>query len=248
MRCLHKVYGGAGKCDVCGMALVKLEPKGAPEGGQLKGYTCPMRLSTRLFDTGGICPFCHLQLRPFYASALPQAGIWPELGDKTALYLRPYEVKPVSVVSFVRGAGKLSGRRLVLRLGAEARRGLRPGLSAMIAPPEGYSKPVLGSVESLGPGDEVRIAANRPLPGVEWAAAEIRLASPPVLAVPLPALLEEGGSARVFVAKGESFEPREVRVTARGESLAAVSGLAEGEVVAGSGAFWLDAQWRMEHP
>jgi hypothetical protein len=118
----------------------------------------------------------------------------------------------------------------------------------MAMPPQGFSRPVLASVESVGADGQVRLRLARELEGIDWALAELRVQGPPQLAVPLAALIERDGAAKVYVMAGEHFEPRAVTVTARGESYAAVEGLAAGETVAGSGLFWLDAEWRLAHP
>lgn len=50
--------------------------------------------------------------------------------------------------------------------------------------------------------------------------------------VPRQAVFEREGKLVVYVPAGQGFEPREVQVTRRGESFAAVEGIAEGTVVA----------------
>lgn len=249
MRCLNRSYAKPGDCPVCHMALKPYEVKAR----KLKGYHCPLHRSEKVFDKGGACPFCGLALKELYEGGPPllpaESGLrqWPLLEGKTAVYYRPYTVRPIGVERLLRGAGALKGTRLDLRLPAAQRQGLTKGISAMVSPPQGYARPVLASVDALGPGDAVRLRLVRPLDG-DWALAELRVAGPPTLAVPLPALLEQDGRSRVFVMQGEQFEPRTVTVTTRGESYAAVQGLAEGETVAGAGVFWLDAEWRMAHP
>ncbi len=250
MRCLNRVYDQAGACGVCHM---KLKPYN-PAARKLMGYHCPLHRSEKIFERGGTCPFCGLKLKELYDGGRPplpaSAGLmqWPELNGKTAVYYRPYTVREIGVERLLRAAGRLQGRSLLLSLPKERRRGLKPGTSAMAMPPQGFARPVQAEVESLGPGDEVRLRLSRPIPGASWALAELRLAGPPELAVPLAALSRQDGQARVFVMDGESFQPRAVSVTAMGESYAAVEGLKAGEVVAGAGVFWLDAEWRMEHP
>lgn len=250
MRCLNRLYEHAGDCDVCHM---KLKPY-SPKPRKVVGYMCPLHRSEKVFEQPGVCPYCGQALKEHLDGPPPplpaHSGLrqWPLLEGKTAVYHRPYEVRAIGVESILRGAGRLKGLDLELRLPSEELRGLRPGASAMVTPPQGYSRPALATVKSVGPAGRVRLRLGRPLPGVDWAAAEIRLAHAPGLAVPLAALVEGQGPAKVFVMQGEAFEPRTVTVALRGESYALVKGLAAGETVAGAGVFWLDAQWRMEHP
>lgn len=249
MRCLNKLYTHPGDCNVCHMDLKPY----AESKRKLLGYHCPLHRSAKVFDKSGNCPFCGLQLKELYDGPPPpriesDLQLWPLVDGKTAVYLRPFEVRKIGVESYVRAAGRLQGRRLSLRLDAAQRRGLKVGSSAMTMPAQGYARQVLATVTALGPGDVVTLQLVRPIPDVTWALAELRVASAPTLAVPLAALVESDGQARVFVRRDESYEPRAVTVTARGESYASVQGLSEGETVAGAGVFWLEAQWRMEHP
>lgn len=216
-----------------------------------------MRCLNRSYAQAGDCPVCHMKLMPFKAPVgggpqpLPaKAGLraWPELGGRTAVYFRPYAVRRLGVERRIRAAGPLNGRRLSLRLGSEERRGLKRGGSAMVLPAQGSPRPVLAEIESLGPGAVAVLKLSRALPGSAWALAELRVQDPPSLAVPLAALIEADGSAKVFVMDGEGYAPRSVTVTARGEDYASVEGLEEGETVAGSGVFWLEAQWHLDHP
>ena len=66
--------------------------------------------------------------------------------------------------------------------------------------------------------------------------------------MPQEALSEDGQEAHVFVKGAGGFAPQPVKVLSRGESFVALSGLKAGDVVAASGVFWLEAQWRMDHP
>jgi hypothetical protein len=249
MRCLGKVYDHAGECVVCHMKLVPVEqPQGA-----LLGYSCPLHYSQKIFDKPGKCPFCSLELKPVYSGAKPAAlkhahiNPWEELEGKTAVYFRPYTVQKLQPDTLFRVAGRLRGTRLNAALPAGAAKRLKAGMSAMIMPPQGYSRPAFGSLESVGPGDKAVIRSPRAFPGVDYALAEIRVPAAPSLAVPTEAISESDGHATVFLKRGDAYIPWAVSVTARGESYASVSGLAEGDVVAGSGVFWLEAQWRMDH-
>lgn len=249
MRCLNRLYDKPGDCPVCHM---KLKPF-VPAQRKSLGFACPLRLSDKVFPQGGRCPFCTLALKEVFdgppePKRASKVGLWPELEGKTALYLRPYVVRPLEAERLLRGAGRLRGDRLTLHLPADQRQGLRRGASAMLMPPQGYAKPVLATVVALGPGDQVTLRSSRPMPGTDWATAEIRVISPTELMVPLEALAEDGPQARVFVQKGDAYEPRAVTVTARWERFASVRGVSEGETVAGAGVFWLEAQWRMDHP
>jgi HlyD family secretion protein len=53
-----------------------------------------------------------------------------------------------------------------------------------------------------------------------------------VLTVPRQALFQRNGLSVVYVRAGDRFEPREVKVTARSESLVAIEGPTEGAEVA----------------
>jgi hypothetical protein len=217
MRCLHKTYAQPGKCPVCHMDLKLVED----------AHGKP--LSTR-----------HVEA-------------WPSVGGRMAVYFRPYEVRKVQVDRLLRVAGSLSKdhRRLQARLpvGEDAP---AKGASAMLVPALGYMRPVLGSVESVAKDGRMTVKASRAMEGFEQVSAEIRLPGPLVLAVPLEAVDESGAGPQVFVRTGagasEAYAPRRVRLGRRGERFAEVlSGLAEGETIAGSGLFWLEAQWRMDH-
>lgn len=250
MRCLNRLHDAPGDCPVCHM---KLKPY-RPAVRRLLGYSCPLHRSERIFEKGGPCPFCGLTLKEHYDGPPPPLPAhsgrqqWAALNGKTAVYYRPYEVRAIGVERIVRGAGPLQDRDLRLRLTRDQRQGLKPGLSAMVMPPQGFARPVLATLTALGPGDQARLRLARPIPGSDWATAEIRVESRPQLAVPLPALLEADGTSTVFVMQGEFFEPRTVTVQSRAESYAVVQGLQAGETIAGAGVFWLDAEWRMEHP
>jgi Cu(I)/Ag(I) efflux system membrane fusion protein len=77
---------------------------------------------------------------------------------------------------------------------------------------------------------------------------EIRIPGPETLAVPLESLSEDSGETRVFVELQGRYEPRALKLGLRGERFAEVAaGLKEGDTVASSGLFWLEAQWRMDH-
>jgi hypothetical protein len=220
---------------------------------QPKGWACPMRCLGKVYDHPGECPVCHMKLVPV---AQPQGAHpkllhinpWAELDGKTAVYFRPYSVQKLQADTLLRVAGRMRGTRLSAELPQGTARSLEPGMSVMIMPPQGYARPAFGSVVSVGPGDKAVIRSPRAFPGVDFALAEIRLPAAAGLAVPTEALLEGEGRPKVFVKRGEAYVPLAVSVTARGESYASVSGLAEGDVVAGSGVFWLEAQWRMDHP
>jgi hypothetical protein len=256
MRCLHKTYDHPGTCPVCHMKLIPLD---APPAGKLLGYTCPLHYSTVVFDKPGRCPFCTLQLKPLYEGGQRETrhfniAAWPSVGSRMAVYFRPYEVRKVQVDQLLRVAGPISRdhRHLVARLpvGAPAP---RRGATAMLMPALGYAKPALGEVQSVGPGRQLVLKVPRAIQGFDEVTAEIRLPGPLVLAVPVEAVQEEGTVAKVYVRSGtgadETYEPRVVKLGQRGEDFVEVlSGLALGETVAGSGVFWLEAQWRMDHP
>ncbi len=250
MRCLNRVYALEGECDVCHM---KLKPYVTPKR-KLMGYNCPLHRSDKIFEKGGACPFCGLQLKEAFDGPphphLAHAGLrqWPLLNGRTAVYFRPFEVRKIGIEKYLRGAGRLRGLRLSVRIPKTQQRGLKRGLSAMVMPPQGYSRPVLATIDGLGPGDQVTLRLTRPIVGSAWALTELRVTFAPALAVPLTALLEYDDKTHVFVMRGENFEPRAISVTARGESYAAITGLEAGEFVAGTGVFWLEADWRMEHP
>jgi hypothetical protein len=255
MRCLHKTYDHPGTCPVCHMKLI---PVDAPPG-KLLGYTCPLHYSTVVFDKPGRCPFCSLQLKPIYEGGQRETkhfniAAWPSVGNRMAVYFRPYEVRKVQVDQLLRVAGPISKdhRHLVAKLpvGAPVP---RAGATAMLMPALGYAKPALGEVQSVGPGRTLVLKVPNAIEGFDEVTAEIRLPGPLVMAVPVEAVQQEGKVTRVYVQSGsgaeETFEPRVVRLGQRGEDFVEVQGgLALGETVAGSGVFWLEAQWRMDHP
>ncbi len=250
MRCLNRVYAHPGDCDVCHMKLKSLEQK------TLKslGFICPLHRSKKVFDKAGPCPFCGLNLKEhFDGPREPQIigglGVqWPQFEGRAAPYLRSYVVREIDVEILIRASGKLQGREMQFEVNRPLRHQLKLGGSAMVMPPGYFARPVQAVISQLGPGKKVRLNLVRSLPGVGWGLAELRVASTPQLAVPLTALLEADEHSQVFVLNQSGFAPRSVTVTLRGESYAAVQGLKLGESVAGSGVFWLDAQWRMEHP
>lgn len=272
MRCLNKVYDHGGKCPVCHMDLQPLAqpavsapaPRagfsahghGRPSGAAPKplGYRCPLRYSTQRFDGPGRCPYCTLPLKPYYApgeepqKALSQRSPWPELGGKSAVYFRPYRVSRAAIDGILRLAGRVS---------ADRRRLLAPLPVGEVVPPKGSlamlsaaggGRPLLCSVEGTQ-GGQVSLRASRRLEDFEQATVEVRLAGASALSVPVEAVRESEGRAWVFRQNGESFEPVTVALGRRGERLIEVKqGLAEGDVVAGSGVFWVEAQWRLDHP
>ena len=66
---------------------------------------------------------------------------------------------------------------------------------------------------------------------------------------PPEAVHESEGHAWAFRLQGESFEPVDLRLGERGERyIEVLSGLSPGDIVAASGVFWLEAQWRLDHP
>lgn len=210
-----------------------------------------MRCLGKVYDHPGECPVCHMKLNlisKVSARVRPHASLWPMVEARTAIYFRPYTVKKVQVDRLLRVAGTLKGRTLRASLAPGQIQGLKAGSSAMVTPPQGYSRPMLASVTAIGPGGALTIRCPRAMPGTPYALAEIRLPGALAVAVPLEALSENGAEPRVFVKRGEGYVPQAVTVTFRGESFAAVSGLAEGETVAGAGVFWIESQWRMEHP
>ena len=77
---------------------------------------------------------------------------------------------------------------------------------------------------------------------------EFPIVLPPVITVPVDALLDSGLKKTVFVDQGKGvFEPREVRVGRRlGSRVEILQGLAAGERIAFSGTFMLDSESRME--
>lgn len=254
MRCLHKTYDHPGTCPVCHMKLV---PAGQPQG-KLVGYRCPLHYSQVLFDKPGRCPFCTLDLKAVYEGGPHPAkhaaiAAWPSVGDKMAVYFRPYQVRKVQIDRLLRVAGSVSkdGRHLSAQLPVGAEAPLK-GATAMIMPAVGYARPALGSVEGSAKG-RLSIRVPNAIGGFAQVTAEIRLPGPAVLAVPFEAVDESGKGAQVYVRSGaggeETYEPRRVKLGRRGENFVEVlEGLKEGESVAGSGVFWLDAQWRMDHP
>jgi hypothetical protein len=218
---------------------------------QPKGWYCPMRCLKKTYDHPGNCPVCHMKLLALGApQARPQLSPWENLNGKTAVYFRPYTVQKIQVDKILRAAGRLSegGSLLSVELSVSERQGLQHGATAMLAPSSGYFRPVLGFVETVGPGGKVSIRASHPLKGFDYALAEIRLAAAPSLAVPQQALLEQSSEVKVFLQTPQGYVPKAVSVVKRGERFVQVSGLNEGDVIAGSGVFWLDAQWRMDHP
>jgi hypothetical protein len=230
--------------------------RGKPVTAVAEHRVCPMRCLHKTYDNPGKCPVCHMDLvRVDRGQARPpHFDPWQKVGGRSAVYFRPYEVRKVQIDRLLRVAGSLSKdhRHLEARLpvGEEAP---KRGTSAMLMPALGYMRPVLGSVERVGQDGRLRIKASRALDGFDQVSAEIRLPGPLVLAVPLEAVQENETSQQVFVrmgsGPGEAYAPRVVRLGQRGERFAEVlSGLTEGDVIAGSGLFWLEAQWRMDHP
>ena len=250
MRCLGKVYDHPGKCPVCHMELKAVEE----HANKVLGYTCPLHYSAKLFDQGGRCPFCSLQLKPVYAEAAPALGAqvfepWPKVDGRTAIAFRPYTVAKVQIDRILRVSGRLSrgGRHFVAKLPLGEAAAL-PGASAMLMPPLGYMRPVFAVVVA-GPAGTVTVETSRPLPGFDFANAEIRIAGPLAMAVPLEAVDETGKLPAVYVRAGAGYEPRTIQLGQKGESFYEIkSGLKIGDEVAGSGVFWLASQWRMDHP
>jgi hypothetical protein len=219
-------------------------------------WQCPMRCLHKVYDRAGKCPVCHMDLVKMDRAPAHPAHFdpWQKVGGRSAIYFRPYEVRRIQVDRLLRVAGSLSKDHIHLRARSPiGEPSPQKGASAMLVPAAGYMRPVLASVEKVGKDGSLLIKASRVMNGFDQVSAEIRLPGPLVLAVPLEALQENGALQQVFVRSGsgagEAYAPRSIRLGQRGERFAEVlSGLAEGDVIAGSGLFWLEAQWRMDHP
>jgi len=75
----------------------------------------------------------------------------------------------------------------------------------------------------------------------------IRIPLGEVLAIPVESVFDTGAQKIVFVARGGSFEPREVTVGARGDDGYEIkSGVSEGENVVVSGNFLIDSESRLK--
>lgn len=216
-------------------------------------WVCPMRcLNGKQYDHAGKCPVCHMDLKPIAphrARTTEGVEAWPRVQGKTAIYFRPYSVAKVSVEHLLRLAGKVSKDRLHVSAALPEGEALPPsGSSAMISPAEGYFRPIFGSV-ARSAGKQVSIVSPRRLDGFEHATVEVRLASQAVLAVPVEAVHESEGRAWAFRQGANGFEAVPVTLGERGERFVEVTqGLALGDVVAAAGVFWLEAQWRLDHP
>ncbi len=216
-------------------------------------YVCPMRCLGKTYDHPGKCPVCHMELKAIGKEA-PQdpriRDLWPRVAGKTAVYFRPYTVQKIKVDRLLRVAGKLdrNGLDLRLKLPFGDNSDLKKGASAMVMPPLGYARPVLATVVSKGADSTVALRLAHTLPGGTDVLAEIRVSGPEVLALPNEALCESQGDVQVFKESGQGYVPHSVSVGLRGERFVEViDGLKEGDQVASSGVFWLQAQWRMDH-
>jgi membrane fusion protein, copper/silver efflux system len=124
--------------------------------------------------------------------------------------------------------------------------GERPGVSMTAA-----VAPALPRFDPASRTVQVRLAAANPgrllTPGrivdLEFAATR-----PAAVTVPDSAVLADGETARVFVARGEGrFEPRTVGTGWRGAGrIEITSGLMAGETVVATGVFLLDAEFRLQ--
>lgn len=216
-------------------------------------WVCPMRCLHRVYNKPGHCPVCHMELVPQGSANAPARALdqelWPRVQGRTAVYFRPYTVALQPIDRTLRLAGTVSADHQHLSAELPLDEALPPlGTAGMLAPAEGYARPLLGFVDQAGHG-KVRVRATRRLEGVEHAVVELRLPGPQVLAVPQEALKESEGRAWVFRERGGAYEPVSVTVGLRGERFVELrSGVALGDVVAGSGLFWMEAQWRLDHP
>jgi Cu(I)/Ag(I) efflux system membrane fusion protein len=93
---------------------------------------------------------------------------------------------------------------------------------------------------------EVRNAGGQLRPGM-YGTVELDLAGAQGLAVPAEAVVDTGETQYLFVAKeGGRFEPRRVKVGARGDGTAEIlDGIAEGETVVTTANFLLDSESRL---
>jgi hypothetical protein len=214
-------------------------------------WVCPMRCLHRTYDKPGKCPVCHMDLVPVTSAMapLPRREIWPRVEGRTAIYFRPYTVALMPVDRSLRLAGKVTADHWHLLAQLPVGESLPPlGESGMISPAEGYFRPLLCAVDRVNAA-QVRVHASRRLTGFEHALLELRLPGKPSLAVPVEALQEDGAHAWVFREEGGVYKPLTVTVGERGERFVELtSGVKAGDVVAASGVFWLEAQWRLEHP
>lgn len=240
--------GGAGQFSAHGHG------KKAAEAPKPLGYRCPLRYSQTRFDAPGRCPFCTLPLKPYYAPgqapprAVSQRAPWPDVAGRTAVYFRPYVVRPVAVDRTLRLAGTVSADRWHLRAPLPAGEPAPPRHALAMLTPGGGGRPVLAELMGVS-GGSLDLKASRKLDGVAFATAELQLAGPTVLAVPVEAVLESEGQAHVYRQKGDGFEPVALKLGRRGERFVEVlDGLKDGDLIAGAGVFWVEAQWRLDHP
>jgi Cu(I)/Ag(I) efflux system membrane fusion protein len=93
---------------------------------------------------------------------------------------------------------------------------------------------------------EVRNAGGQLRPGM-YGSVDLDLAGAQGLAVPAEAIVDTGETQYLFVAKGGGrFEPRRVKVGARGDGVAEIlEGVAEGETVVTTANFLLDSESRL---
>jgi Cu(I)/Ag(I) efflux system membrane fusion protein len=77
------VYNHAGKCPICGMALVPVQPsdlRKLPPGGKVLYYTCPMPEHHNVHESKpGKCPLCAMTLIPVMAPPVDSASGAPTL-------------------------------------------------------------------------------------------------------------------------------------------------------------------------
>lgn len=133
---------------------------------------------------------------------------------------------------------------------------LKLGGRAVVALPNDHGREVTGQVAFVYPTLDlgsrtlkVRLELANPglllKPGM-YVDVRPELATSEGVVIPDSAVLDTGTRQVVFVATGDGFTPREVRVGLRADGLASiVSGLAEGEVVAVKANFLLDSESRL---
>ncbi len=215
-------------------------------------YTCPMHcLNGKTYPGPGRCPICHMELVPvvnpqILGDARSQDGRNEvQIEGKTSMGFSSYQVQRRSIESIIWTAGRLSpnGLRLEAEVDPATEAGFQKGGLAIVTLDADSSSAFVAKIESLSNQGRITLRLSRPAPGSRYAQAQMIREKPDCLAIPLNALWYQNGKNYVYLMDKGIPQMREVQLGLKGEHFVeVVQGLVEGDTIAESGLFFLNAE------
>ncbi len=215
-------------------------------------YTCPMHcLDGKTYPGPGRCPVCHMELVPVSNPQMQgqtpgQEGRYEvQIQGKPAMGFSAYQVQRRSIESILLTAGRLSPDGLWLKAEVDpmAASGFKKGGLAIVTLDADSSSAFVAKITSLSSQGQIVLRLSRPAPGNRYAQAQIIREQPSCLAIPLNAIWYQDGKDFVFRMENGSPQMREIQLGLKGEHFVEVAqGLAEGDTIAESGLFFLNAE------